>query len=131
MKDLGVVLNSLKSNKPRDPEGFDRTIFVKKIGGKKLKLSILNLFNKMKTESEVPIFMRKASVSTIPKKGSKLLLKNERGIFIVNCLRSILLRLIYYSKQPMLEQNMSDSNVGGRPKKKRHKQHLDIKTNYT
>ena len=85
----------------------------------------------MKTESEVPIFMRKASVSTIPKKGSKLLLKNERGIFIVNCLRSILLRLIYYSKQPMLEQNMSDSNVGGRPKKKRHKPHLDIKTNYT
>ena len=63
------------------------------------------------------MFMRKALVSTIPKKGSKLLLKNERGIFIVNSLRSILMRLIFNLKQPMLEHHMSDSNIGGRTKK--------------
>ena len=120
MKDLEEVLESLKSNKSRDPEGFDRTIFGTKICGKNLKLSILNMFNKMKTESDVPMFMRKASVSTIPKKGSKLLLKNERGIFIVNSLRSILMRLIYNLNQPMLEHHMSNSNVGDRTKKKWH-----------
>ena len=76
MKDLEVVLKTLKSNKSRDPEGFDRTIFGAKMGGKNLKVSILKLFNEMKNKSEVPIFMRKALVSTIPKKDSKLLLKN-------------------------------------------------------
>ena len=37
---------------------------------------------------DVPMFIRKASVSAIPKKGSKLLLKNERGIFIVNSIKA-------------------------------------------
>ena len=131
MKNIEVVLKTLKSNKSRDPEGFDRTIFGAKMGGKNLKLSILKLFNEMKNKSEVPIFMRKALVITIPKNGSKLLLKNERGIFIVNSLRSILMRLLYNLKQAMLEHHMSDSNVFGRTKKKWHKSHLDTKQNNT
>ena len=61
--------------------------------------------------------MKMATVTTIPKKGSKLLLKNERGIFIVNSVRSILMRLIYNQKQHVIESHMSDSNVGGRKKK--------------
>ena len=61
--------------------------------------------------------MKKATVTTIPKKGSKLLLKNERGIFIVNSVRNILMRLIFNLKYETLDSHMSDSNVGGRKKK--------------
>ena len=82
MKDLDMVLRGLKSNKARDPEGIARTIFKTSIVGSNLKLSMLKLFNNIKTRKEIPAFMRKATVTTIPKKGSKLVLKNERGIFL-------------------------------------------------
>ena len=65
----------------------------------------------------IPKFMRKAIITTIPKKGSKLLLKNEKGIFLVNCVRSILMRLIFNQKYQMLDGHMPDSNVGGRKTK--------------
>ena len=117
MKDLDDVLKSLKSNKARDPEGIDRTIFKTEIIGSNLKESLLELFNKIKNKQEIPQFMRKATVTTIPKKGSKLLLKNERGIFIVNSIRNILMRLIFNLKNKMIDNNMSDSNVGGRKHK--------------
>ena len=58
--------------------GLARTIFKSSIIGSDLKNSLLNLFNNIKTMCEVPKFMRKATVATIPKKGSKLHLKNER-----------------------------------------------------
>ena len=73
MKDLETVLKTLKANKSRDPEGIDRTIFGMNTVGNDLKLSLLMLFNNMKTSGIVPEFMRKATVTTIPKKGSKLI----------------------------------------------------------
>ena len=80
MEDLDKVLKGLKSNKARDPDGLARIIFKSSSIGSNLKISLLNLFNEFKTKCEIPTFMRKATVATIPKKGSKLLLKNERGI---------------------------------------------------
>ena len=117
MEDLEAVLKTLKSKKARDPEGIDRAIFKTHMIGSNLKKSVLKLFNIIKSTQEIPSFMRKATVTTIPKKGSKLLLKNERGIFIVNSLRSILMRLIYNQKNHTLDSHMSDSNVGGRKHK--------------
>ena len=68
----------------------------------------------MKEGKEGPSFMRKATLTTIPKKGSKLLLKNERGIFLVSSIRSILMRLIFNMKYNMLDSHMSDSNMGAK-----------------
>ena len=56
--------------------------------------------------------MRESIVTTIPKSGSKLELKNKRGIFKLSVLRSILLRLIYDQKYEMIDSNMSDNNIG-------------------
>ena len=117
MKDLEIVLNSLKTQKARGPEGLSRTIFKNSVIGTNLKESILIMFNKLKCAGQIPIFMRMATVTTIPKKGSKLKLENERGIFLVNTVRSILMRLLFNLKYPVFESNMSDSNVGGRKKK--------------
>ena len=75
------------------------------------------MFNKIKSQGEIPSFMRKATVTTIPKKGSKLDLKNERGIFLVSSVRSIFMRLLYNIKKKTLDSHMSDSNVGGRQNK--------------
>ena len=61
--------------------------------------------------------MRKTIISPIPKKGSQFELKNERGIFVVNSVRSILMKLLYNSKYSILEKNMSSSNIGSRKNK--------------
>ena len=46
----------------------------------------------IKEKGEVPYFMNVTSVTTIPKSGSKFLLTNERGIFKVSIIRTLLLR---------------------------------------
>ena len=117
MEDLDKVLKDLKSNKARDQEGIGRLIFKNTVIGSNLKKSLLDLLNNIKDTKSIPEFMKRAIVTTIPKKGSKLLLKNERGIFIVNTVRNILMRLIFNLKHETIDSHMSDSNVGGRQNK--------------
>ena len=75
------------------------------------------MFNKLKNQGIIPNFMKKATISTIPKSGSKLVMKNERGIFVLSAVRTIFMRLIYNTKYEVINSNMSDSNVGGRKEK--------------
>ena len=72
------------------------------------------MFNKIKREGKLPDFMKNAVISTISKKGSQFMLKNERGIFLVSSVRSILMKLEYNSKYKVINDNMSESNIGGR-----------------
>ena len=59
--------------------------------------------------------MELAEVATIYKgKGDKSNLDNERGIFIVTILRSILMKLIYIDEYDTIDGSMSDSQVGSR-----------------
>ena len=117
MNELECVLKSLKPKKARGPEGLSRTLFNNSVIGSNLKDSLLIMFNKLKQTGKIPHFMKKAVVTTIPKKGSKIKLENERGIFIVNCVRGIFMRLLYNLKRHILDDHMSDSNVGGRRNK--------------
>ena len=78
---------------------------------------MLILANKMKDETEVPKFVQEVGITSIYKnKGSKLCLENERGIFSVSKVRSIVDKLIYNDINDIVDSNMSDSNVGGRKK---------------
>ena len=115
MEDLEYVLTHLKEGKTRDPNGWVNELFSNGVAGKHLKTSLLTLFNKMKMENYIPDFIRKADVATIYKgKGEKCDLENDRGIFLVTTFRSILMRLIYKDKYNTIDENMSDSQVGGR-----------------
>ena len=93
--------------------------------GADLKSSILEMLNCIKEEGIIPSIMRESIVTTIPKPGSKFELKNERGIFKLSILRSILMRLIYNRKYSMIDYNMSDSNIGA-PKNKSCRNHIWI-----
>ena len=42
------------------------------------------------------------------------MLKNERGIFVLSAVRTILMRLCYNTNYETINSHMSDSNVGGR-----------------
>ena len=117
MSDLDVALSDLKNNKSRDPEGLINELFKKNVIGEDLKKSLLMMCNRLKVEQIIALFMNDANVTTVPKKGSKLLLENERGIFRVSILRFILTRLIYNDKYPEIDENMSDCQMGGRKRK--------------
>ena len=114
MEHLDAALKALKKDKARDPNGWCNELFKDGVAGKSLKLSLLNFLNKMKIENEIADFVRLADVSTLYKgKGSKFDLLNDRGIFIVTILRSILMRLIYLDYYTIIDESMSDSQVGG------------------
>ena len=89
MEDLEEVLKKLKEGKSRDPNGWVRELFSNDKAGRNLKLSLLKLFNKIKSENHIPDFMRKADVATIYKgKGEKRDLENDKGIFLVTTFRN-------------------------------------------
>ena len=117
LSELESTLNNLNKGRARDPEGFCAELFQNNVMGESLKKSLLIMLNKVKEEGIVPDFMNVTSVTTIPKQGSKFKLTNERGIFKVSILRTILLRLLYNRCYSMVNANMSDSNIGARKEK--------------
>ena len=117
MFDLDRALRDLKNNRSRDPDGFLNEIFKKDIIGTNLKHSFLIMFNKIKQNQLIPQFMNYTNITTVPKGGSKLLLVNQRGIFRVSAVRSVLMRLVYNEKYPVIDKNMSDGQMGGRKRK--------------
>ena len=114
MSDLDKALSDLKNNKARDPAGYINEIFKEGIIGLDLKKSLLDMFNLLKVKRIIPEFMRHPNITTVPKRGSLTELVNERGIFRVDIIRYILMRIIYNEKYPEIDMNMSDSQMGGR-----------------
>ena len=114
MKDLERALDDLKRNKSRDSESLVNEIFKNDVIGSDLKQSLLLMYNSIKKENFIPKFMNNANITTVPKKGPKIDLKNQRGIFRVSVIRSILMRLIYNSKYYKIDKNISDSQMGAR-----------------
>ena len=117
MDDLNQALKNLKRNKSRDFEGYLNEIFKLDVIGNNLKESLLLMFNKLKQKQLVPIFLNYCNITTVPKKGPKIELKNERGIFRVPVLRFILMRLIYNMKYSEIDEKMSDCQMGARKAK--------------
>jgi hypothetical protein len=94
--------------------------------GNDLKLAMLDLFNRIKKEQKMPKFLQFANITTIyKKKGSRQDMNNDRGIFVVGVLRMILDSLIYEEKYPLVDSNMSNSNIGAR-KNRNIRDHLFI-----
>ena len=114
LSDLERALNDLKRNKARDNDGLINELFKLDVIGDDLKQSLLLMCNKIKKAKLIPLFMNFPNITTVPKKGSRLLLKNERGIFRVAVPRYILMRLIYNSKYEEIDENISDCQMGAR-----------------
>ena len=115
MKELDKVLIYLKNNKSRDPYGYINELFKKNVAGSKLKIAILKLMNRIKSEQKYPKALEIANISAIYKnKGPKNKFDSYRGIFRVPILRTILDRLIYNDEYDDMEDALTDSNVGAR-----------------
>ena len=115
IEDLEKVLKYLKNNKSRDPYGYINELFKSNSAGSDMKIAVLKLMNRIKTEQKYPQALEIANISAIYKnKGAKNVFESYRGIFRVPILRTILDRLIYNDEYDIIEENLSDSNVGAR-----------------
>ena len=76
------------------------------------------MYNKIKETGKIPDFMRLTNISAIYKgRGEKASLESDRGIFLVSLFRTIMMTMIYLRKYNIVEENMSDSNIGARKRK--------------
>ena len=117
-ENLDKVLSCLKAGKSRDPHQMINEIFKPGVAGKDFRISFLTMGNRIRDQIFIPKFMHYANIVSIYKgKGSKMVLENDRGIFIVNICRSIIMRMVYNDKYGIVDKNMSDSNVGARKSK--------------
>ena len=122
--DLEKALKTFKNNKARDEHGHIYELF--KHGGKHLKQSLLMFLNRVKTSQTYPSILQCSNITSIwKKKGCKSEMNNERGIFNVTKIRSILDKMIYNDFYNIIESNMSCSNIGGR-KNRNIRDHLFV-----
>ena len=116
--DVIEVLKSLKNGKSRDPLGMCNEIFKPPVAGADLVTSLTIMMNKIKSEVTIPDQLRMKNITAIYKnKGSKSDLENDRGIFRCTVLNTIFQKLIYEDNYDMIDENLSDSNVGARKRK--------------
>ena len=111
--DLNKALKTLKNNKARDEHGHVYELF--KYGGTALKNSLLKLYNLVKRKQIYPTIFQKSNISSFwKKKGDKSDLDNDRGVFNVVKIRSILDKIIYNDIYEKVDASMSCSNIGAR-----------------
>ena len=113
--DLEIVLENLKNNKSRDPNGLVNELFKEEAVGDDLKVATLKLMNRIKEEQIYPKCLESCNISSIWKlKGPRNQFSSYRGIFRVSIFRAILDRLIYNDEYDTIDGNLTDSNVGAR-----------------
>ena len=114
-ENLIKVLRSLKKNKSADPHGLIYELFRPEVIGSDLFTSLLMLCNSVKEQLLIPHFLTFTDVTSIYKqKGDRSDLENDRGLFGVSKIRSIIEKLVYQDAYEDIDNTMSDSNVGGR-----------------
>ena len=114
MDQLEAVLKYIKNNKSRDPNDHANELFKPNVAGSDLKLALLYLMNRIKDTGEFPEALRTCNITSIFKKGARNSFDNYRGIFRVTIIRSIIDRLVYNDIYPVVDSNLTDSNVGSR-----------------
>ena len=127
MKNMDKAIRAMKNNKCRDPEGLINELLKEGVAGKDFKMSLLSLLNETKNTLEIPQMMTHVNIALIPKAGKRNLrdISNHRGIFLIHKYRSLIMRMLLEDKYKIIDEFMSDSNVGGR-KEKGIRDHLFI-----
>ena len=76
---------------------------------------MLKLFNFVKSKQIYPKIFQQSNISSFwKKKGDKSDLDNDRGVFNVTKIRSILDKMIYNDIYDTVDESMSASNIGAR-----------------
>ena len=109
------VCSKLKSGKARDRDDLIYELFNPAVCGDDMSLSLEKMFNRIKKNLGIPQFLQKVAITSLYKnKGSKSDFSNQRGVFNVSKVRSILDKMVYGDVYEIIDQELSYSNIGGR-----------------
>ena len=115
LSEIKKVCSKLKAGKARDRDDFIFELFNPAICGDDMSQSLQKLFNGIKNNLEIPMFMKKVAITSLYKnKGSKSDFSNQRGIFNVSKIRSILDKILYKDVYDSIDKELSYSNIGAR-----------------
>ena len=107
MSQLIKVLKSLKNNKSGDHFGMIYELFKPGLIGNDLQQSLLILCNEIKKQQRIPVFLMHTDITSFYKnKGDRRSLENDRGIFGVMKIRSIIDKLSYNDYYEKIDRNM-------------------------
>ena len=114
-EDLDQALKDLDNNKSRDALQYANELFKEGVAGSDLKRALLKFMNLIKEKQEYPDALQPCNITSIYKpKGSHKDFNNYRGVFRVTVFRSILDRLIYNDNYHIVDEHLTDGNVGAR-----------------
>ena len=109
------ICKKLKSDKARDRDDLIYELFKPEFAGEDLILSLKYLFNGVKTKLSIQDFLQKMAITSLYKnKGIKKDFSNQRGVFNVSKVRSILDKVLYDDVYQTIDDELSYSNIGGR-----------------
>ena len=113
MEELEEAIKDLGNNKSRDALQYANELFKEGVAGTDLKLALLKFMNLIKDKQQYPEILENCNISSLYKhKGSHKDFNNYRGVFRVTVFRSILDRLIYNDNYHIIDDNLTDGNVG-------------------
>ena len=111
MKELNIVIKSLKPNKATGPDQIPNEIFIKATNT--TRKIILEMVNKILREKDIPEKWKEGEVVTIYKgKGKRGMCKNDRGITLASNFEKLYERLINNRINNMI--NISEAQAGGK-----------------
>ena len=105
----------LKRRKARDRDDLIFELFRPELAGNDLMTSMTKMFNEIKRTLKIPPFLQKVTITSLYKnKGLKNNFANQRGVFNVSKVRSILDKVLYEDVYTTIDEELSQSNIGGR-----------------
>ena len=109
------ICKKLKSGKARDRDDLTYDLFKPDLAGDDLMMSLTHMFNGIKSNLLVPDFFQKVSITSLYKlRGQKSDFANQRGVFNLSKVRSILDKILYDDVYDHIDDKLSCSNIGGR-----------------
>ena len=93
--DIQNIIDAVKQLKRRetgDRDGWQNELMLE--GGTEMNYSILHMFNQILEGQNIPNQWKEMTIKYIHKKGSKLLMENRRGLFLINILSKLFERVI-------------------------------------
>ena len=109
------ICKKLKTGKARDRDDLTYELFKPNMAGDDMMLSLQMMFNGIKQSISIPNFLEKMFITSLYKnKGCKSSFQNQRGVFNVSKVRSILDKVLYDDVYDLIDDELSYSNIGGR-----------------
>ncbi len=114
-EEVAKVIAKLKKRKASDKQGWRNEYAI--YGGEEMERSLTKILQITTDQLEGPKQWDAMTIKSVHKKGSKMLMKNKRGLFITNIIGKILERVMKGRNKEAFAKGLSPAQTGGQPER--------------